>query len=92
MTTAVKTDRKITLRGHAGRKDVCAMISALCVAMTDYIETVLKETGHFKLKSGRCDIDLEGFSDTAELLIDVFWHSIKGIAKDYPDNVQAFEM
>lgn len=85
MMMVTKSNDYVLMKGHAGNKTVCAMVSSLCVTLINYLKDVLHEKFDYRLGIGDFYIDTSTLSSNGLLLFNAFWHGIEGIAKDYPE-------
>ena len=81
------TKTSLEMIGHAENKLVCSMVTALTVTLCNAFTTILDETVDYKLSSGRFYLSKKHLSENAQLLVNVFWCGIVGIARDYPDSI-----
>lgn len=93
MITIQKSDREISLLGHAeyaepGRDIVCAGVSALVQTLIQSIEELTSDVIKYDMTPGAVHIYFGDLSERARLLVDSFFVGVGMIAGEYPENVK----
>ena len=90
MVMIEQTDKSIKVTGHA-KKEVCAMITALCVAFVHNIQAETSMDLDYAIKDGYFYLPLEQFKDKdafALMLVRCLQRNLTDLADDYPASVQ----
>lgn len=93
MIVITQHEDRITVKGHAGYAEhgkdiVCAGISALTQTFISSVEELTDAKIKYVISSGNVDINYEGFTDQAQVLLDSFFIGCRMIANEYPNNVE----
>ena len=93
MIVITQYEDRVTIKGHAhyaepGKDIVCAAISALTQTFIASVEELTAAEIKYVISSGNVDINYEGFTDRARVLLDSFFIGCELIAREYPENVR----
>ena len=85
MIEVTKTDDMIRLDGHAENKIVCAMVTALTIALVNDITSYLNEPLDCHVDDGEYQITgLSALSEIGQHFLNAFWGNFEELMRDYP--------